>query len=59
MVFGLSRRRGSVLLGSRPGLTTGINNLLMLISVYLFAAAGMKTPVARLKIRHPMLNGVW
>jgi hypothetical protein len=35
----------------------GINNLLMLGSVYLFAVSGMKTALAR-KIRHPMLLAV-
>lgn len=34
-----------------------VNNLLMLVSIYLFAASGMKTAIAR-KFRHPMLTGV-
>ena len=33
-----------------------INNLLMLISLYFFAASGMQTALAR-KLRHPMLWG--
>ena len=33
------------------------NNTLMLVSMYLFAASGMKTAIAR-KMRHPMLIGV-
>lgn len=35
----------------------GINNLLMLFAVYLFAASGMKLWITR-KIRHPQLTGV-
>ncbi len=34
----------------------GINNLLVLIAFYLFAAAGMKTGIAR-HLRHPQLTG--
>ena len=56
MVFGYRAAEGEFYWGRGP-MTTGINNLLMLISVYLFAAAGMKTKAARL-IRHPMLWGV-
>ena len=37
--------------------TTGINNLLMLLAVYLYAASGMKTRAARV-IRHPQLTAV-
>jgi uncharacterized membrane protein len=36
---------------------TGINNLLMVLAVYLFAASGMKTRVTRF-IRHPQLTAV-
>lgn len=56
MIFGYRSAEGSFYWGRDP-MTTGINNLLMLISVYLFAAAGMKTKIARM-IRHPMLLGV-
>ena len=35
---------------------TGINNLLVLVAFYLFAASGMKTRVTRLT-RHPQLIG--
>jgi len=35
----------------------GINNLLVLISVYMFAASGMRTALAR-RMRHPMLGAV-
>jgi len=33
-----------------------LNNLLMLLAVYLFAASGMKTAITR-RIRHPQLTG--
>jgi uncharacterized membrane protein len=36
---------------------TGINNLLMVIAVYLFAASGMKTRITAI-IRHPQLTAV-
>lgn len=36
--------------------TKGINNLLVLFAFYLFAAAGMKTWIAR-RFRHPQLTG--
>lgn len=55
MVIGYRAADGAVYWGRSPALV-GINNLLMLISVYLFAAAGMKTALAR-KIRHPMQIG--
>ncbi|WP_112311631.1 NnrU family protein [Pseudogemmobacter bohemicus] len=56
MVFGYRAAEGEFWWGRDP-MTTGINNLLMLVSVWLFAAAGMKTWIAR-QIRHPMLWGV-
>ncbi len=56
MIIGYRAWFGDFYWGRTPALA-GINNLLMLISVYLFAAAGMKTWVAR-KFRHPMLTGV-
>lgn len=39
-----------------PTFLTHLNNLLMLIAVYLFAVSGMQTRLARV-IRHPMLTG--
>ncbi|MFN3970273.1 MAG: NnrU family protein [Gemmobacter sp.] len=39
-----------------PAFLTHVNNLLMLLAVYLFAASGMKTLVTR-AIRHPQLSG--
>ena len=56
MVVGYRMADGPVYWGGSPMLT-GINNLLMLIAVYLFAAAGMKLRITR-TIRHPMLIGV-
>ena len=56
MVVGYQMADGAVFWGRSPALV-GINNLLMLISVYLFAASGMRTAVAR-KFRHPMLLAV-
>eukprot|EP01031_Cornospumella_fuschlensis_P048710 gene48710-59639_t len=53
MVVGYRAADGAFFWGRSPAMV-GINNLLMLGSVYLFAAAGMKTAIAR-KIRHPML----
>ncbi|HEY9037570.1 MAG TPA: NnrU family protein [Roseovarius sp.] len=56
MVIGYRMSDGAYFWGRHPA-TVGINNLLMLLSIYLFAAAGMKTALAR-KMRHPMLAGV-
>ena len=56
MVIGYRMADGAFFWGRNPALV-GINNLLMLVSVYLFAAAGMQTALAR-KMRHPMLTGV-
>ncbi|HRK41787.1 MAG TPA: NnrU family protein [Gemmobacter sp.] len=56
MIIGYRAAEGSFYWGRSPAMV-GINNLLMLASVYLFAAAGMKTAIAR-KLRHPMLWGV-
>ncbi|SFB17755.1 Uncharacterized membrane protein [Poseidonocella pacifica] len=56
MVIGYRMADGPYWWG-RTSATTGINNLLMLVSVYLFAASGMKTRVTRL-IRHPQLTAV-
>ena len=42
---------------SANSITTGINNLLMLLVFYLFAASGMKTAVTRM-VRHPQLWAV-
>jgi uncharacterized membrane protein len=40
-----------------PAFLTHLNNLLMLLAVYLYAASGMKTAITR-KIRHPQLTAV-
>ena len=59
MVIGYRHANGPVYWGRSPMLT-GLNNLLMLISVYMFAASGMKLRIARMT-RHPMLLGavIW
>lgn len=56
MVVGYRMSDGAVFWGRTPMLA-GINNLLMLVSIYLFAAAGMKTRITA-RIRHPQLAGV-
>jgi uncharacterized membrane protein len=40
-----------------PAFLTHVNNLLMLLAVYLYAASGMKTRITR-AIRHPQLTAV-
>jgi uncharacterized membrane protein len=40
-----------------PAFLTHVNNLLMLLAVYLYAASGMKTAITRV-IRHPQLTAV-
>ena len=55
MVIGYKLADGPVWWGPTPAMT-GINNLLVLIAFYLFAASGMKTRVTRLT-RHPQLIG--
>lgn len=59
MVIGYRMAEGPVYWGRTP-MTAGINNLLMLVSIYLFAASGMKAGISR-RLRHPMLTGfgVW
>jgi uncharacterized membrane protein len=56
MVIGYSSAEGSVYWGRSPALT-GINNLLMLLSIYLFAASGAKTKITRW-VRNPQLTAV-
>ena len=56
MVKGYGQADGPFFWGRNAALV-GINNLLMLLSVYLFAAAGAKTALAR-RMRHPMLAAV-
>lgn len=55
MVIGYRQADGAFFWGRSPAVV-GINNLLMLMSLYCFAASGMQTALAR-KIRHPMLWG--
>lgn len=56
MVLGYRAADGAFFWGRTPALV-GVNNLMMLVAVYLFAAAGMKTALTR-RMRHPMLTGV-
>ena len=56
MTKGYQMADGAFFWGRHPA-TVGINNLLMLLSVYMFAASGMKSALAR-KMRHPMLGEV-
>ncbi|QGX97279.1 hypothetical protein EI983_02905 [Roseovarius faecimaris] len=56
MVIGYRMADTAVFWGRSPAMV-GINNLLMILSVYMFAAAGAKTALAR-KMRHPMLGAV-
>jgi len=56
MVIGYRVAEGSVYWG-RTGAMTGINNLLMVLAVYLFASSGAKTKITSF-IRHPQLAAV-
>jgi len=56
MVIGYRMADGAVL-WSRSPMLTGLNNLLMLVAIYIFAASGMKLGITR-RLRHPMLAGV-
>ena len=56
MVLGYRGAEGPVWWG-RSAATTGINNLLVLLAFYLFAASGAKTAITR-RIRHPQLTAV-
>ena len=55
MTIGYKAADGPFWWGRSP-MTTGINNLLMLVAFYLYAASGMKTRITR-AIRHPQLTG--
>jgi len=56
MVIGYRMTEGAVFWGRHPA-TVGLNNLLNLFAVYLFAASGMKTWITS-KIRHPQLTAM-
>lgn len=56
MVIGYRGAEGAVFWGRSPAMT-GINNLLMILSIYLYAASGAKTRITRV-IRHPQLTAV-
>jgi uncharacterized membrane protein len=57
MVIGYRGWDSGVFLWYGNAALTGINNLLMVVAVYLFAASGMKTRITRV-IRHPQLTAV-
>ena len=56
MVLGYRAAEGTVYWGRTPALT-GINNLLMVLAFYVFAASGAKTKLTKY-IRHPQLTAV-
>ncbi len=56
MVIGYRAAEGAVFWGKTPAMT-GINNLLMVLAFYLYAASGSKTWITT-KIRHPQLTAV-
>lgn len=56
MWWGYRDVQGPFYWGRHPA-TVGVNNLLMVFAVYLFAASGMKTRITRV-IRHPQLTAV-
>ncbi|MBA86281.1 NnrU family protein [Thalassobius sp. S69A] len=56
MVIGYRGAEGAFFYGRSPALV-GINNLLMLLAVYMFAVSGLKTRLAQY-VRHPQLTGV-
>jgi len=56
MILGYRQADTAFLWGRHPA-TVGINNLLMLLAVYLYAASGMKTRITAY-IRHPQLTAV-
>lgn len=56
MVLGYRSADSTVYWGRSVGMT-GINNLLMLLAFYLFAASGKGTRITRM-IRHPQLSAV-
>jgi len=59
MVIGYGSTHGTIYWGRTPPMT-GINNLLMLLAVYLFAASGAKTRITKW-VRNPQLTAamVW
>lgn len=56
MILGYRWADGAFLWGRHPA-TVGLNNLLMLFAVYLYAASGMKTVITA-RIRHPQLTAI-
>lgn len=56
MYFGYKWADGPFWWGRHPALV-GINNLLMVLAIYLYAASGLRTRITR-AIRHPQLTAV-
>jgi uncharacterized membrane protein len=54
--YGAAKETADLWWGRSPALV-GINNLLMVLAVYLYAASGAKSALAR-RIRHPQLTAV-
>ena len=57
IIIGYRGQEAAAQIWSPPAFLTGINNLLMVLAVYLYAASGMKTRITR-TIRHPQLTAV-
>lgn len=57
IIIGYRSQDAAAQIWSPPAFLTGINNLLMVLAVYLYAASGMKTRITR-TIRHPQLTAV-
>jgi uncharacterized membrane protein len=57
MVIGYRAWDSGVYFWNRSAALVGINNLLMLLAIYLYAASGMKTRITGV-IRHPQLTAV-
>jgi len=56
MILGYRMAEGAVYWGRTP-VMVGVNNLLMLLAFYLFAASGAKTRITQI-VRHPQLMAV-
>ena len=56
MYWGYGQAAGGPVWWSRHPALVGINNLLMVLAIYFYAASGAKTWITR-KVRHPQLTG--
>jgi uncharacterized membrane protein len=57
IVIGYRSADDTAIFWNKTAAMTGINNLLMVLAVYLYAASGMKTRITAI-IRHPQLTAV-